>query len=349
MPVVRSNNAIKKAEQVRPGRTIRVLNLKEFCEKRNIILINRACGGLGDILMHRMMFEDIKLLMPDAQIHFACPKPYHDAVSDHPFIDKLVDCDTLDKNDYLISYNTTTACGRTELRLAPTPGPHRSDIWAEHCGYKLTRHNMHICLTEEEKAQGCAMIEEARDRDGPAVIVSPISAMGHKNLKEKEIWEIVQGLRKRGLFPFVLHNYPVNEVLKNDTPMVVTQNIRKWMGVINQANYIVSVDTSIFHCAGGMSKPTVGIFTFANSQVYGKYYDKVELVQGPCPWNHNGCYNWGNCPHLQKQSFLPCHAGLNSEMVLSKVDTMLEKWTLTDSIRSKDATANQTCNNQGSA
>ena len=342
MPVVKSKIISRKAQEVRPGRAIKTLSLKEFFEKRNTILINRSCGGLGDILMHRMIFEDIKILMPDAQLHFACPKVYHDAVCDHPFIDKIVDCETVDKQDYLICYNTTTACGRTELKIAPSSGPHRSDIWANHCGFNLTRHNMHFIVNEEEKTKGYEAIEEVRDREGPSVIIAPTSAMINKNLKEKEIWEIVQALRQKGLFPFVLHNYPVNEVCKNDTPMVVTQNIRKWMGIINQANYVISVDTSVFHCAGGMGKPTLGIFTFANGEVYSKYYEKVEIVQGPCPWDHNGCYNWGNCPHLQKNSFLPCHSGLNSEMILSKVDSMLGKWTLTDSIRGKDATVNQT-------
>jgi ADP-heptose:LPS heptosyltransferase len=46
-----------------------------------------------------MMFEDFKLLMPEAEIHFACPDYYHDAVKDHPFVDKIVKMSEVDKNN----------------------------------------------------------------------------------------------------------------------------------------------------------------------------------------------------------------------------------------------------------
>ena len=35
------------------------ISLKQFHERKNNVLIHRVCGGLGDILMHRMLFEDM--------------------------------------------------------------------------------------------------------------------------------------------------------------------------------------------------------------------------------------------------------------------------------------------------
>ena len=141
----------RRVERRRPDKLKRVLSLVDFYEKRNKILINRSVGGLGDVLMNRMMFEDIKLLMPDCEIHYACPIQYHDAVRDHPYIDKLLDPAHVDRKDYIAYYNTTTACGRTEMQFAPLSAPNnRSDIWASHCGFELTRHNMHFQITDEE-------------------------------------------------------------------------------------------------------------------------------------------------------------------------------------------------------
>jgi|688.fasta_scaffold13122_12 ADP-heptose:LPS heptosyltransferase len=328
MSIVRKKIIGQRTEQVRPEKLVRTLSLKEFAEKRNKILIIRSVGGLGDIFMHRMMFEDFKKTMPDAELHFCCPKYYHDALIDHPYIDKLIDSNNFDRKDYLISYNTTTACGRTEMRYAPMSGPHRSDIWAEHCGLKLANHNMHISLTEDEKKIGRSLIEENRDIKGKTVAICPISAMANKNLLDDQLLGLISGCRDRGLAPFCLHNTPINLCYKNNIPLIVETKIRNWMAVLNQADYVVSVDTSAFHCAGGMGKPLVGIFTFADGLVYGKYFD-FFLVQkhrqnDPC-WTCGPCYNWGNCSKSNK-NLKPCLTEITSEMIMERVDNMLQKW-----------------------
>lgn len=321
MPVVRN----RRVQNTRPDKLMRTLNLREFYDKRNKILIFRGCGGLGDIFMHRMMFEDFKRLMPDAEIHFACPKYYHDAVRDHPFVDLLLDAETVDKHSYIAFYNTTTACGRAEMKLAPLAGPNRSDIWAAHCGLLLTKHNMHIKLTDEEKAAGREIIDRHRDRAGPSVIISPISAMHNKNMLDFQVVGLVNGLRDMGMCPIGLHDQVIYTFLKNDYPAIGERNIRRWMAIIHEADYIVSVDTAAFHCAGGMGKKTVGVFTFANAHAYGCHYPNVQLLQGPCPFGYSGCYNWGTCPKPKEQDALPCHSGITAEMILDAVNKVVAK------------------------
>lgn len=328
MPVVKSKVVSRKVEVIRPEKLMRTLSLKEFYEKRNKILIVRGCGGLGDILMHRMMFEDFKRLMPDAEIHFATPGYYHDAVRDHPFVDKLLTVEEVDRSEYVVSYNTTSSCGRTEMKLAPFSGPHRSDIWANHCGVMLTKHDMHFRLTEEEKQEGKRLIESNRNQDGPSVLIAPISAMENKNLMEHQLAGLIKGLRDRGLFPIGLHNNPVFTFVKHDVPTLHKVNLRQWLATIDQADYVVSVDTAAFHAAGGLKKPLVGIFSFADGKVYGKYFDFFLLQRhrdDDPTWTCGPCYNWGNCPKT-KNNPKPCLTELTSEMILEKVDRMVEKW-----------------------
>lgn len=327
MPVVRKKVIGRRTEYVRPEKLQRTLSLKEFYEKRNKILILRGVGGLGDILMHRMMFEDFKKLMPDAEIHFACPRMYHDAIADHPFIDKILDVPEAQKHEYIVHYNTTVACGRYEMRIAPAADKHRSDIWAEHCGLTLTNHDMHFCLTEHDKAEGRKIIEMFRDRPGKIVAFAPISAMQQKNLSNNIITNVVRGLQERGYYVFGLHKEPIYSMLQNDTPIIAERNLRKWLAIVSQIDYAISVDTAAFHCAGGMKKPTVGIFTFVNSKAYSQYYPNVELVQGPCPFNYSGCYNWTNCPELKfkKDKLIPCCLGLQSDNILAAFDKLVNK------------------------
>lgn len=303
-------------------------NLMDFYKKRNKVLILRGVGGLGDILMHRMMFEDMKKSNHDIEIHFACPKIYHSAVVDHPYIDRILDSNEVEIKDYIISYNTTTACGRYEIKLAPHSDLHRSDIWSQHCGIELKNHNMHICLTDEEKQEGFDILNQIKDRSGPVVVLCPVSAMESKNLLDFQIEGIVKYLYDKGCCVIGLHRHPIIYLLKNDIPSIHSLNIRQWMSVINASDYVVSVDTSSFHCAGGLKKPMTGIFTFADGLVYGKYFD-FELVQkhrktNPC-WTCGPCYNWGECTK-SREKLKPCLTEISVDEINDGLNRMFIKW-----------------------
>lgn len=316
MPVVK--NIVKPVK--------RVLSIPDFYKKHNRVLIIRGVGGLGDILMHRMLFEDFKLLAPDVKIDFACPWQYHDVVKDHPFIDRILGLNEYHLEDYIVSYNTTTACGRYEMKIAPQSDLHRSDIWAKHCGINLTRHNMHFCLTEEEKVEGKQIIEKYRFCDGPAVIFCPISAMDKKNIQDKQMVDIAKGIQERGFYPVALHSTPIIPLIKNNIPIITKPKLRQWLGVINQCDYVVTVDTACLHCAGGMGKPMVGIFTFVNGKTYTKYYQNSECVQSLCPMGYIGCYNWGTCPGI-KEPILPCRAAINVNDILTTFELIVNRFT----------------------
>ncbi len=315
-----------KVQRILPSKINRTFDLSDFYEKRNKILIVRRIGGLGDILMHRMMFKDFKRLIPDAEIHFACPRVYHDSLIDHPYIDKILDVSEVDKGNYIVHYDTTSACGRYEMKLAPFSGDNRSDIWANHCGVILTEHDMHITITNMEQKEGKELIEKHRDREGPAVVFCPVSAMYGKNLLPKQMDCIIKGLYERNCYVFGLHYHAIPHLVQRDVPTICGLSLRQWMSVINQADYVVSVDTSSFHCAGGMRKPLVGIFTFSDGFVYGKYYDfiLVQKHRNNGDWDCGPCYNWGACPKTKGQP-KPCLTEITEEMLLEALDKMLDK------------------------
>jgi ADP-heptose:LPS heptosyltransferase len=321
-PIVTSRVIYKK-----PQKLTRSLSIAEYYHKRNQILIRRDVGGLGDILMHRMLFENFKQLMPEAKIHFACPKSYHDAVIDHPFVDKVIATDEIKREDYMLTYNTTTACGNYESKLAPFSGDHRSDIWASVCGIPLKTHEMHIRLSEEEKSQGMDILNKNVHETGQRVLIAPVSAMENKNLQEWQIEGLIAGIRERGLCPVGIHTRKVKYLEKNNVPTIDGINLRQWMSVIHAADFVVSVDTSTFHCAGGLKKPLVGIFTFADGKVYGKYFD-FHLVQKhrdlDVLWTCGPCYNWCACPKTRSNP-KPCLTEITVEMILDRVDRMINR------------------------
>jgi hypothetical protein len=297
------------------------ISVRDFYNKRNRILVLRETGGLGDILMHRMMFEDFKLLAPDLNVCFACPEKYHEAVEDHPYIDEILDSKKIDPRDFVMSYTTTSACTRHEMMMAPLSKKNRADIWANHCGVELTRHNMHINL---ESRYAEAARERLGAQNGPKIALCPISAMIVKNLTTEQQNGLIARLRLLGCYTYILHNKPLPEV---DAPVWNGLSIREWMGAIDAADYVISVDTAGFHYAGGTGKPLTGIFTFADGKVYGRHYDFV-LVQKHWDngdWDCGPCYSWPNCPKV-KTVPKPCLTELTIDIMMDGVQQMMEKW-----------------------
>jgi ADP-heptose:LPS heptosyltransferase len=291
----------------------------EYYQRRKKVLVRRNLGGLGDIFMHRMIFEDFKLLMPDCHLTFACPKQYFQAVSDHPYIDDIIDCKTIENEDeFGIVYDTSWICNEYELKMAPYCIKHRSDIWAEHCGVTLTNHNMHFRLTEEEKDWAKKLVK------GKSVLICPVSAMNNKNLDPSQIQPVIDVLSK-DYHVFSIHNHK----LPNYNIQCITDiNIRQFISIIDKVDYVISVDTAAFHCAGGLGKPTVVIFGWADGKVYSKYYPRVELVQKhrdyTPDWTCGPCYKFTECPKCNKPR-KPCITEITADMILEKFDILVRK------------------------
>lgn len=317
--------------------------LNEFAQKNKNILIVRAVSGLGDIFMHRMMFKNFKDIMPDVKIHFACFEGYAPAVQDHPYIDEVIPVkmakarpeinqlleEFRSTNKFWRIHDTCTACQEYEEKKSPFADLHRSDIWAKECGIKLTDHDMHVRFSEEELKWGKNRIEETRVKDGPIICIAPISSTQNKDISPENMVGLINGLRERGYKNmFGLHSSPIKTLLQNDVPCINNLSIREWMSVINASDYVISVDTSTYHCAGGLKKPLVGMFTWADGVVYGQYFDfcLVQRHRNTDPnWTCGPCYCWHACPKT-KQHLKPCVTEITSEMILEQVDKMFEKW-----------------------
>lgn len=304
------------------------LSLSKYWEKRNQILIYRSYGGLGDILMHRMIFEDFKKINPDMKIAFACPEQYHEAVSDHPYIDDVLDSKTVNLDDYPCVYDTSSACCRYETGMAPYSGKHRSDIWANHCGVKLENHNMHLKFSEEELEYGRMELKKIGWNGEPTVAFCTISAMKSKNLNANQVIPVVEQLKAEKYFVFSLHNSPIDYFVNLNVPVLIGKTIRQWMCILAAADFVISVDSSPFHFVGGIGKPVTGIFTWADGYVYGMYYKTAKIVQfhrNTHPhWTCGPCYLFSNCP-LSKEGQKPCLTQITGEMIWNTVKKMLIK------------------------
>lgn len=296
-------------------------NLFETLTVKDKIAVYREVGGLGDILMHRMIFEDMKLIWPEVKITFACPKRYHEAVADHPFIDQVIDSKEINHKEYLTVYDTSRSCYQTEMVQAPQVKDHRSDIWAKTCGLTLSRHEMHIKLTSEEISKVKKIIPSKH-----YALIAPITAMNSKNLEVNQIKNVEKHLEKMGLDVFYLHDKELPEFGKT----IHGIGIRDMVAAINGSSLIVAADTAAFHMAGGMKKPVVGVFGWADGKIYGKYYPQCQIVQkhreDDPNWTCGPCFKFYCCPKCDlKIVRKPCITEINSDMIIEGIERLTKK------------------------
>ena len=312
---------LKKSEYIQP-----TLSIKDFFQRRNQVLLHHDKGGLGDVLMHRMLLTDMHNHLPNAEFTVACLPEYAEATTDHPYVKNVVDSRIVNPNDYIVCFNTCVSIAdRYENRNAPHYTIHRSDIWAKYCGLELTSHDMCFVIEEERKNRIKKEIEKYRKNNGALIGFSPVSKMANKTLLPNQIKCIADYCKNHNLI--ALHKSPILDCEKLQLPTICPQNLKDWICYISCMDYMITVDTAAFHAAGGLKKPLVGIFTFANGKTYGKYYDfiLVQKHRDNGNWDCGPCFVFGNC-HKSKKAIKPCLSELTELEIIEGIKKMFEKW-----------------------
>jgi ADP-heptose:LPS heptosyltransferase len=303
------------------------MSLKKFAEQRNNILFISDWGGLGDVIIHRMLFHDVKKIIQDAKIHFCCLPQYADVVADHPYIDRILNPSEVKKEDYIVFYQTDVKiANKYETNKGSECTRNRAEVWSLYCGFEIEDHELHFNLNDKIKEQYKEKIEKFRiKKDQPIIIFSPKSAISTKSLLPKHIEKIAKYLED---FNVIVLEKNQNDEMKNlGIQTICNTTLFDWIYYTSVSDYVISVDTSTFHLAGGLKKPLLGIFTFANGKTYGKYYDFV-LVQkhkDNGDWDCGPCYNFKLCPKTNKE-LKPCLTELSFNSIETGIREMFNKW-----------------------
>jgi ADP-heptose:LPS heptosyltransferase len=309
-----------------------VLSLKEFNIRRNKVLIKRRVGGFGDVLMQRMIFEDCITQYPQIKFEFTCPQEFLPFIEKHPYI-HAISLNNIQDEDYGMVFDISKSCSIHEMRTGINNTMHRSDIWANTIGIELKNHNMHLSVNYEHTSAFETVFKKHNPKDLPIALICVESLHNEfgicKSLTPQLIEDLVGILRNKGFFVCSI-NKKINDVLTYLNVLQFTNIVHEqWIFLTNYVKFVISVDTATFHLAGGLKKPLVGIFSFTNGKVVGKYFDFI-LVQkhkdngnwdcGPC-WNFTIC---SKCTLLPK----PCIKELNEKDVEVGIQKAIEKWNL---------------------
>lgn len=295
------------------------ISLKQHFLRRNKILVKRRCGGIGDIVMTRMMFQDIAETFPELELCFSCPKPYLKFAENHPYV-KTVSFESLQESEFGNVYDISTACRVHEMKYKINNQEHRSDIWAKSCGITLSKHNSFLKTDEIQKEKCKTLFKSINPQNKPLVLFTPFANTNsdfgiNKSLTEQQIADIKEKLQDYFVFTINKDHHPIFDEL--NIYQFNSMSCEQWIALVEISDYVISVDTATFHIAGCLKKPLVGIFSFTNGKVYGKYY-QFELVQRHKDngnWDCGPCYCVSMCPKT-KSSPKPCMTELKVDEIM---------------------------------
>lgn len=299
---------------------LKILGIKRVNPNSNSICVYRGCGGYGDILNMRLIFEDLKRIFSKYLIDWCLPYSFFDAAKSHPFVDKLVPLQDFDKSKYKYVFDLTTACTKYEWKYKKNNNKNRADIWANHIGFNLKNTFMYMPVYnqyfDEIKLE---LIRHGWNGKSKIVVFCPYSAILAKNLTEKQIIAIKE--MTKDFFLIAIHNKESSFLINNKIPCITSYSLKKSMSLIKLSDFVITTDTGHLHCAGGYNKPTLGIFCYTSGELICKYYKSVEHVQiqnldcGPC-------YLYTSC-HKSNSIVKPCRSDIRIEEIKNSWQKLL--------------------------
>lgn len=283
------------------------------------------------MLLHRLLFEDVKARWPDHEVWAAFPRRYLPLVEDHPHLDRVVAVEDLTQHGtFDLAFDTTHRCGQHEHAMLRDHGyvdRHRADIWAEEVlGIRLLRHDAHVRLADPERAWADRTVREEAPA-GPSVGFAPYSSHPSKDwgYRSRKNEELVAALRARGIAVFVLHDEPAR--FEGAWSEVV--DLRRWMALVATLDAVVTVASATFCLASCLRKPTVAIFGCEDLDVFARYFPECVPVQrrrrpDTEAWAECPCWDARRCAYKEHGVYPPaCLEDVTVAEVLVAVDEAL--------------------------
>jgi len=299
-----------------------------YYKSKNNVCILRKSGGLGDLLLARVLFENLKNQYPEFNYTFAIPNSYQELGKNHPYISNVIDYNSYNSDDYVTTFDITTCCAKYESINRIDAVLNRCEIWANHIGVNIEKFNMFLPNFINNKQKFYEKLKMLGYKDGQKIVAfSPYSAVPIRNLTSEVIKNIIEVFSHKDIFLFVLNHIPILEL--NFLPFIKGFNFLEVMLYVQLSDAIITTDTGILHCAGGYEKNTIGIFNYTNGKVVGKFYKNMILVQknsdNDKDWKCGPCNDYNLCKYPVVNHTLECARQINKKMIDEAAVRLYEK------------------------
>jgi ADP-heptose:LPS heptosyltransferase/tetratricopeptide (TPR) repeat protein len=249
---------------------------------RKMILVTRAMGGIGDLLMMTPGLHALKLKFPSSEIQMVIPRKFAPLFAGNEDV-TLIDIETadLDVRSYEKWFNLTDCpAARIESRTMPNVTQNRIDIFARALGIRggrLRKMNKlpRYFITELEKDFQLNFWKN-HGLDGKTVIGIQLQA-AEPYRDYPHMADLVRALAKDAvvlLFHTEKTNFGARDSIIDPGPIA----IRQAFALAAACSAIVAPDSAFIHFAGAMNIPCVALYGPIDGRVRTMYYPATVSV-----------------------------------------------------------------------
>ena len=263
-------------------------------QSKKPVLVTRAMGGIGDIIMMTPGLKALRCKYPDREIHFAVPKSFHALLAHNPDVMlKDINGDVLHQEDYFALYNLTECpASRVEPATLPNVKRNRIDIFSAAMGIskklqnRVGRKPVYI-VTEEERVWAESFFRERDLTPEQCIAVQPYAADSYKDYPPME--ELVTRLAETQTV-LVFHNASLQGFAHPRILKVDNCSLRQSIALLSLCRMLIAVDSAFVHIAAALDKKTIALFGPTNGAVFTKHYPDCVVMNGYAEAKCSACW-----------------------------------------------------------
>jgi ADP-heptose:LPS heptosyltransferase len=269
---------------------VNVNGLAKRSRGKKDILITRAMGGIGDLLMMTPGIHALKRKFPNKEIHLAIPKRYF------PIFNHNSDVKLLDIEEEFFSHLTYsrwfdfTDCPatRSESRKAPKVKKGRIDIFSKAMGiggFRLLRINKEprYFISDNEKEFAEKFFTGLKLNDKPVI---GIQLHSDETYRDYPLMENLVHILSENYTVLLFDSDKINGFQFNNVIKIDSFNLRQAFAIAAKCNLIIAPDSSFVHFAAALQIPTIALFGPIDGKVRTKHYPNRKFIDVR---EHLGC------------------------------------------------------------
>jgi len=300
-------NYVKKCPQrgrVRHGTSSSVM------QQRNI-LVTRAMGGLGDLLMMTPGLHALKAAYPHEAVHLAIPRSFFPLFQGNDDV-ILVDIEdsALQTAAYRQWYNLSDCpAARIESRTAPKVKQDRIEIFAQALGIRgrrlaqMDRRPRYVVSHEETVFQQ----QFWRDKGLEGRLVIGVQPYAAETYRDYPLMEQLVATLSQDKTVLLFHNEAIPGFAYDNVLKLEGVPFRNAMALARKCDAIIAPDSFLVHFAGAFDMPCVALFGPIDGKVRTRHYPSCIFLDVRAQLNCVPCWRNEIIPcKLLKTRQSPC-------------------------------------------
>ncbi len=258
------------------------------------IVVTRAMGGIGDLLMMTPGLKALARKHPDREIWFAIPKRFHQLFLGFDRI-KTVDIDHLElyQENCFILYNLTE-CPASKVESAEVPFVKRNriDIFSRALGIKdlTTAEKKPIyTVTNQERQWAEQYLASIGVTPKNFLAVQPYAADSYRNYPD--IKNVIYTLAKN-YSVLIFHGSSLPNFSHPNIHNVDSLKLRQSISILSFCKILITVDSSFLHLGAALGIKTVALFGPIGGHVRAGDYPNCSVIDAYAETGCRACWRW---------------------------------------------------------